>query len=81
MVQRRSGPKEGSAVNNWKKVTGKQHTAGAKKHKEVLPQTGEQYPFLSLHSKNCFIVNPIHSKFTLETKRFQRFNSLRCKKT
>ncbi len=36
-----NGPKEGSAVNNWKKVTGKQHTAGAKKHKEVLPQTGE----------------------------------------
>ncbi len=36
-----NGPKEGSTVNNWKKVTGKQHTAGAKKHKEVLPQTGE----------------------------------------
>uniref|UniRef100_UPI00117ADD36 Rib/alpha-like domain-containing protein n=1 Tax=Ligilactobacillus murinus TaxID=1622 RepID=UPI00117ADD36 len=36
-----NGPKEGSAVNNWKKVTGKQHTTGAKKHEEVLPQTGE----------------------------------------
>ena len=29
-----NGPKEGSAVNNWKKVTGKQHTAGAKNIKK-----------------------------------------------
>ncbi len=36
-----NGPKEGSAVNNWKKLQVNNIPPVQKKHKEVLPQTGE----------------------------------------